>query len=101
MCVLTFNYYYFHILERKAKQAELQIREIARRARAKHRLASGIEIQTDDNSGVPPNRQAVLEWYKDKEKPRNAGLDAYNNLEPWFHGMHFAFLFLYLFILIC
>lgn len=39
-----------------------------------------------DNSGVPPNREAVLEWYRNKEKRRNSGLDSFNNVEPWFHG---------------
>lgn len=76
--------------ERKAKQAEQQIREIARRARAEHRLTSSMEIDTNYstvNSGVPPGRQAVLEWYRQKEQSRFAGLDASSNVEPWFHGL--------------
>lgn len=76
--------------ERKAKQAEQQIREIARRARAEHRLTSNMEIDTNYstvNSGVPPGRQAVLDWYKQSEIPKLAGVDASNNVEPWFHGL--------------
>lgn len=38
------------------------------------------------NMGVPPNRQAVLDWYRQSEKSRLAGLDDSNNVEPWFHG---------------
>ncbi|XP_030758564.1 SH2 domain-containing protein 4A-like [Sitophilus oryzae] len=76
--------------ERKAKQAEQQIREIARRARAEHRLTSNMEIDTNYstvNAGVPPGRQAVFEWYRQKEKPRLAGLDESNNVQSWFHGL--------------
>lgn len=38
-------------------------------------------------SGVPPSKQAVLDWYKTKEHPRQAGIDAVANFEPWFHGL--------------
>lgn len=76
--------------ERKAKAAELQIREIARRARAEHRLTSTVELDMNYspiNMGVPPSRQAVLDWYRQSEKSRLAGLDDSNNVEPWFHGL--------------
>lgn len=83
MCI-----YWFHE-ERKAKQAEQQIREIARKAREEHRLACDLQLETAYNSvapGVPPGRQAVKEWYISAEIPRKAGLDTSNNVETWFHG---------------
>lgn len=80
----------FMILERKAKQAEQQIREIARRAREEHRLSSGkLEIDTSYctvTPGVPPGKQAVIEWYKNKEFIRKAGINSSGNAEEWFHG---------------
>ncbi|ENN77711.1 hypothetical protein D910_03790, partial [Dendroctonus ponderosae] len=76
--------------ERKAKAAELQIREIARRARAEHRLTSDMEIDTSYstvNIGVPPSRQPVVDWYKNTERAKLAGLENANHAEPWFHGL--------------
>lgn len=81
-------------LERKAKAAELQIREIARRARAEHRLTSDMEIDTSYstiNIGVPPSRQAVVDWYKNSERTKLAGLEDANHAEPWFHGKFSSF----------
>lgn len=45
------------------------------------------------NSEVPPGRNAVLEWYREKEKKRLAGLDSSNNVEPWFHGKYFNLIY--------
>ncbi|KAI4457250.1 t cell-specific adapter protein tsad [Holotrichia oblita] len=79
--------------EKKAKQAEKQIREIARRAREEHRLSSNsIEIDTgycNATPGVPPGRQAVIDWFRAKEIPRNATVDSVKRTQqPWFHGKH-------------
>ncbi|KRT84799.1 hypothetical protein AMK59_383, partial [Oryctes borbonicus] len=77
--------------EKKAKQAEKEIREIARRAREEHRLSSSkLEIDTsycNVTPGVPPGRQAVIDWFRTKEVPRNAVMDPTKRIEPWFHGL--------------
>ncbi|CAH1116096.1 unnamed protein product [Phaedon cochleariae] len=80
--------------ERKAKEAEQQIREIARRAREEHKLnssSSPCRMDTSCNTsligGAPPGRNAVLEWYRNEEKSRLAGLDSDKNALPWFHGL--------------
>ncbi|XP_056643296.1 SH2 domain-containing protein 4A-like [Diorhabda sublineata] len=77
--------------ERKAKAAEQQIREIARRAREEHKLNSSLNLDSTcggtNSSGVPPSRQAVIDWYKNEEKNRRAGIDSSNNVTPWFHGL--------------
>lgn len=80
----------FSYPERKAKEAEQQIREIARRAREEHRLACSREpagTVPQVPSAQPPSRQAVLDWYRSTERQKGAGLDVYNNAEAWFHGL--------------
>ncbi|KAK9887825.1 hypothetical protein WA026_000140 [Henosepilachna vigintioctopunctata] len=76
--------------ERKAKEAEHQKREIARRAREEHRLSANLDIDTTYctvNQGVPPGRQAVLEWFRTRDRSRSGVCDKNGNPQPWFHGL--------------
>ncbi|XP_018323856.1 SH2 domain-containing protein 4A [Agrilus planipennis] len=78
--------------ERKAKEAEEQIRQIARKARETYKRTSSnldnIVVYGEFNSAVPPNKDAVIQWYINMERKNNkAGLDEQGNYEPWFHGL--------------
>lgn len=99
--------------ERKAKEAEQQIREIARRAREEHRRSSVLDMDTSPSSSPipshsqnsncqkqplrshldfggpkPPNKEAIIEWFRVSEIARRAGLEADKNVvAPWFHGL--------------
>lgn len=97
------------ILERKAKEAELQIRDIARRAREEYKRSSVIinEKNQDSNkdspsldseicymdpslnvteSMKPPSRDAIIQWFIKTERSRGAGLDEQGKTAKWFHG---------------
>lgn len=38
----------------------------------------------------PPNREAVIEWFKEEEKDQGAGKDPITGkIAPWFHGMNY------------
>lgn len=109
-CYLILNFSPITSTERKAKEAEIQIREIARRARVEHRKSMLIEETREDlgNESAtyatsscitqptsldpslprPPNQEAVVKWYKDDEFPRNAGLEeSTGRPSKWFHGL--------------
>ncbi|XP_013180251.1 PREDICTED: SH2 domain-containing protein 4B-like [Papilio xuthus] len=74
--------------ERKAKEAEAAMREIARAAREAHRLSAEIEPPPcPSQAGRPPNREAVLEWFKTHELKKGVGLDENNKPVDWFHGV--------------
>jgi len=107
------NYRNFLFLERKAKQAETQIREIARRAREEHRRSTLIAndpqpcdiasekptsssptssgsisppSSLDPSVPRPPNQEAVVRWYREDEWNKGAGLDNDGLPAKWFHG---------------
>ncbi|KAL0822011.1 hypothetical protein ABMA28_005391 [Loxostege sticticalis] len=75
--------------ERKAKEAEAAMREIARAAREAHRLSAHVECEPPEQpqTGKPPNREAVLEWFRTQELKRGVGLDEDNKPVDWFHGL--------------
>lgn len=76
--------------ERKAKEAEANMREIARAAREAHRRSTdlaGAQITNDSQTGRPPNREAVLEWFRTHELKKGVGLDENNKPVEWFHGL--------------
>ncbi|CAG9129539.1 unnamed protein product [Plutella xylostella] len=76
--------------ERKAKEAEAAMREIARAAREEHRRSSVMEPPVDPcltEAGKPPNREAVIEWFRNYELKRGVGLDENKKPMNWFHGL--------------
>ncbi|KAI6176144.1 SH2 domain-containing protein 4B [Aphelenchoides bicaudatus] len=92
--------------ERKAREAEAQIKFIAQRARQQHentlRTSSALlPVLNNTNSTSfrdavkniarppkPQNRGAIIRWYKQTELPIGTGLDSATG-EPahWFHGI--------------
>ncbi|CAG9788897.1 unnamed protein product [Diatraea saccharalis] len=75
--------------ERKAKEAEAAMREIARAAREAHRLSALVTVPPPElpQTGKPPSREAVMEWFKTKELKKGVGLDENNKPVDWFHGL--------------
>lgn len=43
-------------------------------------------------AGKPPNREAVVEWFRTQELKRGVGLDENNKPVDWFHGENFIWL---------
>ncbi|CAD0202446.1 unnamed protein product [Chrysodeixis includens] len=65
--------------ERKAKEAEASMREIARAAREAHRRSAHLAAPIDPTQeGKPPNKEAVVEWFRTHELKRGVGLDENN-----------------------
>lgn len=85
----------YHSTERKAKEAEVQMREIARRAREEHRKSILDDNSTNSSPAAsldiavprPPNQEAVVQWYRNTEFPKRTGIDPSGKLEKWFHGL--------------
>ncbi|XP_041982300.1 SH2 domain-containing protein 4B-like isoform X2 [Aricia agestis] len=73
--------------ERKAKEAEAAMRQIARAAREAHRRSSEVTTPITTQVGKPPNKEAVLEWFRNNEQKRGVGLDENNKPVYWFHGV--------------
>ncbi|XP_046969529.1 SH2 domain-containing protein 4B-like [Vanessa cardui] len=76
--------------ERKAKEAEAAMRQIARAAREAHRRAAPDEHAAPIPAlpaDKPPNREAVLEWFRTHEVKRGVGFDENNKPVDWFHGL--------------
>lgn len=73
--------------ERKAKEAEAAMREIARAAREAHRRSTHLPATPPSIAGKPPNREAVLEWFRNYELKRGVGLDENEKPVEWFHGL--------------
>lgn len=80
--------------KQKAKEVELQIRQIARQAREEHRRSLLNTSEKPSNvvfvpsSSKPPSKKAVVEWFRAKEIPRRAGFEKDKNaIATWFHGL--------------
>ncbi|XP_059048723.1 SH2 domain-containing protein 4B-like [Achroia grisella] len=76
--------------ERKAKEAEATMRQIARQAREAHRRSTelrGVQPPPQPQAGKPPSREAVMEWFRTQELKRGVGLDDNNKPIEWFHGL--------------
>lgn len=93
--------------EKKSKEAECQMRAIARRAREEHRKSMSTEqlndfssdssaqlvnssppSSLDSNISRPPSQDAVVKWYRDEEFQKGCGINA-DDGKPfeWFHGL--------------
>lgn len=99
--------------ERRAKEADLQKREIARRAREEHRRSVNETVgQVTNGNGhqtipitngsanssppssldaiipKPPNQEALIVWYRQKEFAKGCALDPISRTPcKWFHGL--------------
>ncbi|CAK1555550.1 unnamed protein product [Leptosia nina] len=71
--------------ERKAKEAEAAMREIARAAREAHRRSNEPATICPQQINKPPNREAVVEWFKRQEMTR--GVFDEDKPVVWFHGL--------------
>lgn len=49
-----------------------------------------IQPQFEFKGPKPPNKEAIIEWFRSSEIARRAGLEADRNVvAPWFHGEQF------------
>ncbi|XP_063444641.1 SH2 domain-containing protein 4B-like isoform X3 [Mytilus trossulus] len=79
--------------EKRAKDAEVQMRQLARDAREEVRnsFRNSEKIKAHKRKSRPPrpqNRDAIIAWFHDEERERSAGLDPQTNKPAeWFHGI--------------
>jgi hypothetical protein len=107
------RYFFISFKERKSKEAEIQRRSIARMAREEYRrsiqvgendCSADIKFVNDINYSnatplssldvsisKPPNKEAVMKWYREEEFIKGAGLNPDGTSAKWFHGNLFEF----------
>ncbi|XP_052068910.1 SH2 domain-containing protein 4B-like isoform X4 [Mytilus californianus] len=79
--------------EKRAKDAEVQMRQLARDAREEVRnsFRNSEKIKAHKRKSRPPrpqNKDAIIAWFHDEERERSAGLDPQTNKPAeWFHGI--------------
>lgn len=49
----------------------------------------------------PPSRDAIINWFKTSEIPREVGLDEDGNHAKWFHGKYIIWVYKYVRIQMC
>lgn len=103
----------WHYREKQAKEAEKQMQTLAKRAREEHRNSlrltsgvisaasafsegvkpplppkSGTKVSRKKRSLRPKNKDDVVKWFLEEEKPQGVGIDpTTKEVATWFHGV--------------